>query len=64
MRTEKVVLIAGGAGSIGSALAERLAKAGGNDLVLIDKDENRLRGTEAIASRVRGTRLRLHTWPT
>lgn len=42
MRTEKVVLIAGGAGSIGSALADRLAKAGGNDLVLVDKDENRL----------------------
>lgn len=42
MRTEKTVLIAGGAGSIGSALAERLSKAGGNDLILVDKDENRL----------------------
>ena len=42
MRTDKVTLIAGGAGSIGSALAERLALAGGSDLILIDKDENRL----------------------
>jgi len=42
MRTDKVVLIAGGAGSIGSALAECLAKGGCDDLILLDKDENSL----------------------
>lgn len=44
-RTEKVVLIAGGAGSIGSALAERLASAGSEDIILLDKDENNLEAT-------------------
>lgn len=42
MRDSKTVLIAGGAGSIGSSLAEHLVRAGGNDIILIDKDENRL----------------------
>lgn len=41
-RNEKLILIAGGAGSIGSALAERLASAGTEDLILLDKDENGL----------------------
>ena len=42
MRHEKVVLIAGGAGSIGSALVERLASSGMTDIIAVDKDENRL----------------------
>jgi len=42
MRTDKVVLIAGGAGSIGSALVERLATSGMSDLIVVDKDENQL----------------------
>ena len=42
MRNDKVVLIAGGAGSIGSALAERLASSESENLLLVDRDENRL----------------------
>ena len=42
MRTEKIVLIAGGAGSIGGALAERLVCAGSKGIVLVDKNENGL----------------------
>jgi FlaA1/EpsC-like NDP-sugar epimerase len=42
MRTEKVVLIAGGAGSIGGALVERLSVSGMPDLIVLDKDENQL----------------------
>ena len=42
MRTEKIVLIAGGAGSIGGALAERLVCAGSESVVLVDKNENGL----------------------
>lgn len=42
-RNEKVVLIAGGAGSIGSTLGLRLCEAGcAENLILVDKDENRL----------------------
>ncbi len=45
MRTDKVILIAGGAGSIGSALAECLARGGAEDLILLDRDENSLEQT-------------------
>ena len=48
MRNEKVVLIAGGAGSIGSALVERLASSGMTDIIAVDKDENQL---EALRGR-------------
>ena len=41
-RIDKVILVAGAAGSIGSALAERLAVEQPENLILIDKDENRL----------------------
>jgi FlaA1/EpsC-like NDP-sugar epimerase len=41
-RHDKVVLIAGGAGSIGSALAERLVSEAPENLILVDKDENSL----------------------
>lgn len=42
MRTEDIVLIAGGAGSIGGALAERLVCAGSEGVILVDKNENGL----------------------
>lgn len=41
-RNDKVVLIAGGAGSIGGALAERLVSEAPENLILVDKDENNL----------------------
>ena len=44
-RRDKVVLIVGGAGSIGSALAQRLCYASCEDLLLLDREENRLEET-------------------
>ncbi len=44
-RNDKVILIAGGAGSIGSALAMHLGRAGCDDLLLVDECESALEET-------------------
>lgn len=49
----RTILITGGAGSIGSALAETLVGQGARRVVLVDRNENRLRSSET-ASEWRG----------